>query len=119
MTGPIVIIGGGMAAGNAAVELRESGYDGELIVFAGEPHPPYERPPLSKGYLVGKAEAEDTYLKPSEWYADKHIDVRTGTRVDRVDPAGHLVHTADGSQPWSAAPHRHRRPTAHAATGVH
>ncbi len=101
MTEPIVIIGGGMAAGNAAVELRESGYDGELIVFAGEPHPPYERPPLSKGYLVGKAEAEDTYLKPSEWYADQHIDVRTGTRVDRVDPAGHLVHTAVGSQPWS------------------
>ena len=101
MTAPIVIIGGGMAAGNAAVELRESGFDGEVVLFAGEPHPPYERPPLSKGYLAGKAEVEDTYLKPSQWYADQHIDVRTGTRVERIDPDGHVVHATDGSQSFS------------------
>lgn len=101
MTAPLVIIGGGMAAGHAAVGLRESGFDGELIVFAGEPHPPYERPPLSKGYLAGKATVEDTYLKPSEWYADQHIDVRTGTRVERIDVDDHRVHAADGSQPFS------------------
>ena len=101
MTAPIVIIGGGMAAGNAAVELRESGFDGEVVLFAGESHPPYERPPLSKGYLAGKAEVEDTYLKPSEWYADRDIDVRTGTRVESIDPADKVVHAADGSQPYS------------------
>lgn len=101
MTAPIVIIGGGMAAGNAAVELRDSGYDGDVIVFAGEPHPPYERPPLSKGYLAGKSEAEDTYLKPAEWYGDNRIDVRAGTRVERIDLGAHLVHTAKGSQPFS------------------
>lgn len=100
MTARIVIIGGGMAAGNAAVELRESGYDGELIVFAAEPHPPYERPPLSKGYLAGKAEAEDAYLKPSEWYADRNIDVRTGTRVERIDPGAKVVDAAGASQPF-------------------
>lgn len=101
MTAPIVIIGGGMAAGNAAVELRESGFDGEVVLFAGESHPPYERPPLSKGYLAGKAEVEDTYLKPSEWYADRDIDVRTGTRVESIDPVDKVVHAADGSQPYS------------------
>jgi 3-phenylpropionate/trans-cinnamate dioxygenase ferredoxin reductase component len=101
MTAPIVIIGGGMAAGHAAVGLRESGYDGELVVFAGEPHPPYERPPLSKGYLVGKSAAEDTYLKPSEWYGEHRIDVRTGTRVESIDLDTHLVRTADGSQEFS------------------
>uniref|UniRef100_UPI00286DD8CF FAD-dependent oxidoreductase n=1 Tax=Nocardioides sp. TaxID=35761 RepID=UPI00286DD8CF len=88
MTAPIVIIGGGMAAGNAAVELRESGYDGELIVFAAEPHPPYERPPLSKGYLAGNSEAEDAYLKASKGYADRGIDVRSGTRGERIDLGG-------------------------------
>ena len=101
MTAPIVIIGGGMAAGHAAVELRESGYDGELIVFAAEPHPPYERPPLSKGYLAGKAEAEDAYLKPSQWYGEHTIDVRTGTRIERIGLDDHVVEFADGAQPYS------------------
>jgi NADPH-dependent 2,4-dienoyl-CoA reductase/sulfur reductase-like enzyme len=101
MTAPIVIIGGGMAAGNAAVELRESGFDGDVVLFAGESHPPYERPPLSKGYLAGKAEAEDAYLKPSQWYADRDIDVRTGTHVESIDLADKVVHAADGSQAWS------------------
>ncbi|UUZ60123.1 NAD(P)/FAD-dependent oxidoreductase [Nocardioides sp. B-3] len=101
MTAPIVIIGGGMAAGHAAVELRENGYDGELVVFADEPHPPYERPPLSKGYLAGKASLEDTYLKPLEWYGEHRIDVRPGTRVDSIDTDAHLVRTAEGSQPFS------------------
>lgn len=101
MTEPIVIIGGGMAAGHAAVELRESGYDGDLVVFAGEPHPPYERPPLSKGYLAGKAEVGDTYLKPEEWYGEHTIDVRTGTRIERIGLDDHVVQFADGAQPYS------------------
>lgn len=101
MTGPIVIIGGGMAAGHAAVELRDSGYDGELVVFAGEPHPPYERPPLSKGYLAGKASVEDTYLKPSAWYGDQRIDLRAGTRVERIDLGAKVVESTGGSQSFS------------------
>lgn len=101
MTEPIVIIGGGMAAGNAAVELRENGYDGELVVFAGESHPPYERPPLSKDYLGGKAEAEDAYLKPAEWYGEHDVDLRTGTPVESIHLDDHVVATADGRQPYS------------------
>src|SRR5687768_15089763 len=101
MTAPIVIIGGGMAAGNAAVELRESGFDGDVVLFADESHPPSERPPLSKDYLAGKAEEEDTYLKPLEWYAERDIDVRTGTRVESIHLADKVVHVADGSQPYS------------------
>lgn len=101
MSEPIVIIGGGMAAGTAAVELRESGYAGGLVIFADEPHPPYERPPLSKGYLAGASVAEKAYLKPAEWYAEHDIDVRTGTRIENVDLPDKSVHTAGGSQRFS------------------
>ncbi len=100
MTEPIVIIGGGMAAGNAAVELRESGYDGGLVLFAGEPHPPYERPPLSKGFLAGESAAEDAYLKPREWYAEHDVDVRSGTVVESIDLDGHTVRTSRGDQSY-------------------
>jgi len=58
MSAPIVLVGGGLATGTAVRELRTQGYDGELVVIAGEPHAPYERPPLSKGYLLGKDPAE-------------------------------------------------------------
>ena len=48
-----VIVGGGLAAGKAVQELRESGFDGHIVLYGEEAHPPYERPPLSKGYLMG------------------------------------------------------------------
>lgn len=101
MSAPIVIVGGGMAAGTAVVELRETGYDGELVVFADEPHPPYERPPLSKAYLAGTAEAESAYLKPAQWYAEHDVDLRTGTPVTRLDPVGHAVHAGEAAQTYS------------------
>jgi 3-phenylpropionate/trans-cinnamate dioxygenase ferredoxin reductase subunit len=58
MSAPIVLVGGGLATGTAVRELRDQGYAGDLVVLAGEPHPPYERPPLSKGYLLGNEPAE-------------------------------------------------------------
>ncbi|HSV41136.1 MAG TPA: FAD-dependent oxidoreductase, partial [Nocardioidaceae bacterium] len=57
----VVIVGGGLAGGTAATELRESGYDGRLVLFAGEPHLPYERPPLSNGFLLGKDPIEEVF----------------------------------------------------------
>jgi NADPH-dependent 2,4-dienoyl-CoA reductase/sulfur reductase-like enzyme len=97
MTAPVVIVGGGLAAATAAVTLREEGYDGGLVLYGAEPHLPYERPALSKGYLAGTATAESLLVRPAEWYADHDVDVRTGCRIGRLDPAAHTV-TSDAGE---------------------
>ena len=96
-TSPIVIVGGGLAAGTAVTSLRERGYDGPITLFAEEPHLPYERPPLSKAYLMGNDPAEQAFVHDSEWYSEHDVDVRTGTRVDSVDTSRHTV-TAGGTE---------------------
>jgi NADPH-dependent 2,4-dienoyl-CoA reductase/sulfur reductase-like enzyme len=96
MTEPFVIVGGGLTAAHTASQLRESGYDGDIVLFAAERHLPYERPPLSKGYLLGKDERDSVFVHDAAWYVDHGVDVRLGTAVDAVDPAGHTV-SADGS----------------------
>lgn len=101
MTSPIVIVGGGLAAGTAVTELRELGYDGDIVLLAGEPHVPYERPPLSKGFLVGGKSAESTFVHPAEWYAEQRVDLRTGVDVTRIDTDAHTVSTTEGTIAWS------------------
>jgi len=101
MTAPIVIVGGGLAAGTAVTELREQGYDGDLVVLAGEAHVPYERPPLSKGYLTGEKAAESAYVHPSDWYADHGVDLRTGVRATGLDPEAHSVTAGGETLTWS------------------
>jgi NADPH-dependent 2,4-dienoyl-CoA reductase/sulfur reductase-like enzyme len=91
-----VIVGGGLTAAHTASQLRESGYDGDIVLFAAERHLPYERPPLSKGYLLGKDERDSVFVHDAAWYDDHGVDVRLGTEVDAVDPSGHTV-SADGS----------------------
>jgi 3-phenylpropionate/trans-cinnamate dioxygenase ferredoxin reductase subunit len=101
MTDPIVIVGGGLAAGTAVTELRELGYDGDIVLLAGEPHVPYERPPLSKAFLVGEKSAESTHVHPADWYAEQRVDLRTGTEAMRIDPDAHTVATSEGTVSWS------------------
>jgi 3-phenylpropionate/trans-cinnamate dioxygenase ferredoxin reductase subunit len=96
MTEPIIVIGGGLAAGHAVTGLRDLGHDGAVVVLADEPHPPYERPPLSKALLRGKKPAASTYLHPPTWYAAHRVELRTGARVVRLDPPAHMVETDDG-----------------------
>jgi 3-phenylpropionate/trans-cinnamate dioxygenase ferredoxin reductase subunit len=91
MTERIVVVGGGLAAGTAVAELRERGYSGEVTVLTDEPHPPYERPPLSKSVLLGEKEADSVVLKDQGWYADHAVDLRTGARVERLDADGHTL----------------------------
>jgi NADPH-dependent 2,4-dienoyl-CoA reductase/sulfur reductase-like enzyme len=100
-TEPIVIVGGGLAAGTAATTLRDLGYDGDLVLFADEHHVPYERPPLSKELLRGEKETEATYVQPAEWYAEHDVVVRTGTRVTVLDLETDAVHTDVGETPFS------------------
>jgi len=96
MGAPVVIIGGGLAAGTAVTELREQGYDGELVVMAEEAHPPYERPPLSKGLLQGRKTPESAQVHPAGWYAEQGVDLRTSTRAAWLDVERHTVTTQAG-----------------------
>ncbi|MFC4140046.1 MULTISPECIES: NAD(P)/FAD-dependent oxidoreductase [unclassified Microbacterium] len=91
----IVIIGGGLAAGTAVTELRENGYDGELVVFAAEEHAPYERPPLSKDVLLGKKGVEAALVHDDGWYGEHDVQLHIGTRVTAIDPAARTVTAGD------------------------
>ncbi|MFF7680414.1 NAD(P)/FAD-dependent oxidoreductase [Actinacidiphila glaucinigra] len=92
-----VIVGGGLAAGKAAEALRENGHDGRLVLIGDEPDQPYVRPPLSKGYLLGKETRDSIFVHPDDWY-DKHdVDLRLGTTVTGLD-AGAKEVELDGGQ---------------------
>lgn len=90
----IAIVGGGLAGGTAAVELRERGYDGPLAIFAAEDHLPYERPPLSKAYLQGRDPIEKAYVRDAQWYADNDVDLHRGARVTALDLDAQALRTA-------------------------
>ncbi|MGH3266417.1 MAG: NAD(P)/FAD-dependent oxidoreductase [Trebonia sp.] len=90
-----VIVGGGLAGAKAAEMLRSAGFDGSVVLFASEPELPYERPPLSKGYLLGKDTRDSATVHPATWYAEHNVDLRTGVAVAMIDPTAHLV-TFDG-----------------------
>ncbi|WP_194410955.1 NAD(P)/FAD-dependent oxidoreductase [Microbacterium cremeum] len=92
----LLIIGGGMAGGTAAEALRDEGFDGDITVVAAEPHPPYQRPPLSKGYLGGEEGLDAVHLHPVRWYAEHGIRLVTGIAATALDPAAHAVELADG-----------------------
>ena len=98
MNAPIVVIGGGLAAGTAVTELRELGYDGDLVVLTEETHVPYERPPLSKDLLQGKKGPEDTLVNQPAWYPEHAVDLRTGVRVARIDTDARAVETEAGER---------------------
>jgi len=98
---PIVIVGGGLAAATAAATLRESAYDGDVVVYAAEPHLPYERPGLSKGYLAGEKDADSLLVHPPSWYAEHEVEVRTSTRVESIDPGAHTVTAGGAIQPYA------------------
>jgi 3-phenylpropionate/trans-cinnamate dioxygenase ferredoxin reductase subunit len=86
-----VIVGGGLAGAKAAETLREEGFDGAVVLFGAEPERPYERPPLSKGYLQGNDKRESVFVHPEQWYAEHDVDLRVGVTVDAIDPATRTV----------------------------
>ncbi|MEU5211781.1 FAD-dependent oxidoreductase [Streptomyces sp. NPDC020742] len=93
-----VIAGAGLAGAKAAETLRAEGFDGPVVLLGDEHERPYERPPLSKGYLMGNTEREQVHVHPPQWYAEHDVDLRLGTPVTAVDPAAHEVALADGSR---------------------
>ncbi|WGM47431.1 Rhodocoxin reductase [Brevundimonas sp. NIBR10] len=80
-----VIIGGGHGGGAVAGQLRQFGHQDPIVVVGEEPHPPYQRPPLSKGWLKGEVDGDGLLLRPRDWYAENDIDLRTSTRVIKID----------------------------------
>jgi 3-phenylpropionate/trans-cinnamate dioxygenase ferredoxin reductase component len=92
----IVIIGAGLAGATAATELREQGYEGRVVLLGAEEHPPYERPPLSKSYLLGEEPFEKALVHPLTWYDDHDVDLRLGVTATGLDTDAHTVTTTTG-----------------------
>jgi 3-phenylpropionate/trans-cinnamate dioxygenase ferredoxin reductase component len=80
-----VIVGTGLAGGNAAVTLREGGWAGRIVMLGAESGIPFGRPPLSKTYLRGEESLSGWLVKPEDWYADNRVELRTRVRVQGVD----------------------------------
>jgi 3-phenylpropionate/trans-cinnamate dioxygenase ferredoxin reductase component len=81
-----LLIGGGLASANCARWLREEGAEGPVLLVGREPDPPYNRPPLTKGYLQGKESREDALFRPDEWWGEQDIELMTRTSVMKLDP---------------------------------
>jgi len=92
----IVIVGGGLAAAKAAETVRTEGFDGTVTVLTEEPERPYERPPLSKGYLVGKQPVDEVYVHAPGFYPEHDITLHIGDPATRIDRGGGQVHTRSG-----------------------
>ena len=95
--GRFVIVGASLAGGSAAAALREGGFEGEITLIGAEKHLPYNRPPLSKGYLRGQDRFEDQLVNPAAFYAEKRITLRLGAAVTAIDPARRTV-TLEGGE---------------------
>jgi 3-phenylpropionate/trans-cinnamate dioxygenase ferredoxin reductase subunit len=94
---PIVIIGGGLAGGNAAATLREEGFRGPVVLISREPGVPFGRPPLSKTYLRSEEDLDGWYVRPPGWYAAHDVELRPEAVV-AVDPAAHTVTLSSGDE---------------------
>jgi 3-phenylpropionate/trans-cinnamate dioxygenase ferredoxin reductase subunit len=92
----VVIVGAGIAGGNAAVTLREEGWRGRILLLGSEPGVPYGRPPLSKTYLRGEEDLSAWLVKPDDWYGAHDVEVRTGAAVAQVDTAQRQVRLRSG-----------------------
>ena len=90
----IVIVGGGQAAASMAAKLRGLGYVGAVTILGAEPVAPYQRPPLSKGYLLGQMPLDRLTLRGNDWWAANDITLRTGLRVEAIDRAAKTVTAA-------------------------
>ncbi|MGV6839609.1 MAG: NAD(P)/FAD-dependent oxidoreductase [Planktomarina sp.] len=91
-----VIVGAGQAGSSLAFKLRALGFDGDITLLGDESAPPYQRPPLSKKYLLGELSKERLFLKPLQSYTDAQIELRTGCKVTGVNPDAKTI-TVDGA----------------------
>jgi 3-phenylpropionate/trans-cinnamate dioxygenase ferredoxin reductase subunit len=93
----VVILGAGHGGGTAAALLRQFGHEGLITLVGDEPIAPYQRPPLSKAWLKGEADADSLALKPLEFYAENNIDFRPNVRAESLQRTDKLIQLSDGS----------------------
>jgi 3-phenylpropionate/trans-cinnamate dioxygenase ferredoxin reductase component len=93
-----LLVGGGMASAYCASELRRRGADGSILLVGRESEPPYERPPLSKGYVRGESGREDAYVHPRGWYADNDVELLTQRNVMSLDAEGRRAKLQGGEE---------------------
>lgn len=92
----VVIVGAGHAGGSAAAFLRQYGHEGQIVLIGDEPLLPYQRPPLSKAWLKGEADADSLSLKPAEWYAENNVSLRLSGVAERINRSEKTVTLASG-----------------------
>ncbi|MFC9920012.1 NAD(P)/FAD-dependent oxidoreductase [Agromyces binzhouensis] len=121
----VVVVGGGLTAARAVESMREHGVDDEIVVVTEERRRPYERPPLSKGYLAGDEPSGAIYPLDAAWYRDHDVELRIGVRATALDPGGRTLATDAGELAWDrlliatgASPRRFDGPGA-GLRGVH
>lgn len=98
----VVVIGAGQAGAALVAKLRALGFSGEITLIGAEPAPPYQRPPLSKAYLLGEMEEERLWLRSPEFYADNAIALRLGEAVSAIDPMARKVTLGDEAIAYDA-----------------
>ena len=91
----IVVIGAGQAGSSLVAKLRKEGFEGEITLIGAETAPPYQRPPLSKAYLLGEMEKERLFLRPESFYADNAIALKLAATVTGIDPGAKTVSLGD------------------------
>ncbi len=96
MASPIVIIGAGQAAASFVTRHTALGSTQPLLLIGEEPHPPYQRPPLSKKYLLGELERDRLLIRPLDWYTEQGVETRFNTRVTEIRPAARQIAVAAG-----------------------
>jgi NADPH-dependent 2,4-dienoyl-CoA reductase/sulfur reductase-like enzyme len=94
----LVIVGGGLSTGRAVKSYRESGGEGPITLFSKDSHVPYHRPPLSKRFLRGEAEVEDTLVEPEQFYRDHDVDVHLETAIAELEVRDRRLRLADGGE---------------------
>ncbi|MBW6416500.1 NAD(P)/FAD-dependent oxidoreductase [Celeribacter sp. PS-C1] len=90
-----IVIGAGQAGQSIVTTLRGQGFEGEITLIGEEPVPPYQRPPLSKAYLLGEMELDRMFLRPESYYADENITLRMSTKVTGIDPVEKTISISD------------------------
>jgi 3-phenylpropionate/trans-cinnamate dioxygenase ferredoxin reductase subunit len=109
----VIVVGAGQAGASCVAKLSNSGFDGKITLIGEEPVPPYQRPPLSKAYLLGDMTLERLFLRPESFYSDNNIDLRMGARVTSIDAAAQTVTVGKDVLPYDelvlttgSTPHR-------------
>ena len=94
----VVVVGANIAGASAVEALRRAGYDGRLVLIGAEAELPYERPPLSKEYLLGERAEDQLFLRPAAFYDEMNVELRLGTRAEALDTTAREVVLADGAR---------------------